>query len=173
MRASAEWQVPKLWKYIASRHLGLVLSITCALIGLLVLLRPDEMTRLAAISGSWRQLGVYFWVLLPYLLPVALPMACLAGSAILTAGLGSRGEWMALASVGFSPWQILAPTFSLLFAFGALNTFITSEMIEGAHGMIEAIKEDLVALKPLRALQAKEPLRLARVAVAAEKTGAR
>lgn len=161
--------MPVLWKYIASRHLGLTLSITCALIGLLVLLRPDEITRLAAISGNWRQLGIYCWGLLPYLLPIAIPIACLISSAILTAGLGSRGEWSALANAGLSSWQVLCPIVSLLCAIGALNAFITSEMIEGAHGIVESIKEDLVALKPLRALQPKETLRLSRVAVAAEK----
>lgn len=159
--------MPKLWRYICLQTLGLIAAITALLICALILLRPDEITRLAAVSGSWRQMGIFFFVTLPYLLPIALPLATMAGCAVTASQMIQRGEWLALATAGFSPWQICAPIMSLLFVIGACNALICSELVQTAHIVTERLKLDWAALRPLRALQPRDPLRLARIAVAA------
>lgn len=160
--------MPKLWRIFIVQTFMLTLVITCGLICLLGLLRPEDLTKFAAISSSWKQLGTYLVVLVPYLLPIALPLGCLFASALVAARIAAKGEWLALTSAGISPWRILCPIVSLLVIFGALNAFIASETIERAHRKIEDIRWDLAALKPLRALQPEEPLRMGRLAVGAE-----
>lgn len=159
--------MPKIWRQICLQLTMLITAITALLICALVLLRPDEITRLAAISGTWRQMGTYFLVTLPYLLPIALPLATMAGCFVIAAQMIRRGEWLALTTAGLSPWQICAPILSLLFVIAGLNALICSESVQTAHLIAERLKLDWAALRPLRALQPREPLRLARMAVSA------
>lgn len=161
--------MPLIWRYIYLRTSALIAAITALVMFTLVLFRPDEITRLAAISGTWTQMGIYFLVTLPYLLPIALPLATLGACAFTTAHLIQRKEWLALSTAGFSPWQICAPSFSLLLIVGGFNALICSEAVETAHHIAEHLKLDWAALKPLRGLQPQEPLSLGQFAVGAKK----
>lgn len=150
---------PILWRYLSSQFLKVFLFTLVALIGGLLTLRLEEIAGFAALDPTGTYLLSFVAYQIPYILPIALPLACLISSIILMKRLSSTHEIAALRALGFSLGTLFAPVLIIAFILSIANFLITSEVATETHLKINILKSELRSINPLLLLQNKHLLK--------------
>lgn len=152
--------MPIIWRYLLSNYLKVLILCTISFIGLLLTLRLTEIAHFASLGAHWIYIAYYAFCQIPYILPIALPIAALISAVLLVQQLSKNNELSALRSAGFSLWTILTP---LLFAgafLSILNFYIVSELATNSHLSTALIKSELRCINPLLVLNNKHLMQI-------------
>lgn len=152
--------MPILWRYMAAQYLKVFLFTTIALILCLLTLRLEDIAHVASLDQTNGYLFAFILYQIPYILPIAIPLACLTSSMILVQRLSSTHEIAALRSLGYSLTTIFTPLIFLAALLALLNFYITSEVATTTHLKANLLKSELRSVNPLLLLQNKHLLRV-------------
>lgn len=155
--------MPILWRYILRNFFQVFLLCVASFIGVLLVLRFQEIARFAA-SGA-PLLKVLFFLLLqiPYILPIAIPVSCLIAAMLLLQKLSHMHELTALRACGLGLKPIITP---LLFAgvlLSAVNFTVACELTPRSRAVTKTLIYEMAAVNPLFLLQKESLLKLKHV----------
>lgn len=152
--------MPILWRYLLKNYFRVLLLAATGFIALLLTLRLTEIAHFAALGASWvNVLQFAFWQI-PYILPIALPIAASISAILLLQHLSKNGELTALRSAGLSFREIFTPLLIAAAFMSLLNFYVVSELATGSHLSSALVKSELRALNPLLVMGNKYLMRL-------------
>lgn len=146
---------PILWRYLLSHYLRVFFLCVASFIAILLTLRLGEIAYFATLGPQ--AINVLWFTLqqIPYVLPIAFPVAALISSALLVQGLSQSRELTAMRSCGFALKSILAPVLAAALFLSAVNFYVISELSTSSHFSAGQLKNQLRAVNPLLLLNNK------------------
>lgn len=152
--------MPLLWRYLLSQYLKVFVLCVVAFIAILVTMRLDEIAYFATLGPEMRYVFLFALQQIPYILPIALPIAALISSILLVQGLSRAYELTAMRACGYSLKDILSPILVAAALFSALNFYIVSELSTTSHLQAGMLKSQLRSVNPLLLLHNKHVMRM-------------
>jgi lipopolysaccharide export system permease protein len=152
--------MPIIWRYLLGHYLKVLIFCVVAFIAILLTTRLDEIAHFATLGPEGFYILMFTLHQIPYILPIALPIACLISSILLIQRLSRTHELTALRAAGIGLKGILAP---ILFAAGLLsiaNFYVVSELATHSHLTTSLLKNELRSINPLLLLHNKHLMRL-------------
>lgn len=152
--------MPIVWRYLLSHYIKVLLLCLLGFVAILLTTRLDEIAHFATLGPEGGYILLFTLHQIPYILPIALPIACLISSILLVQRLSRTHELTALRSAGLSLGGCLAPiliTASLL-ALG--NFYIVSELSTDSHLATGLLKTQMRSINPLLLLHNKHLLKM-------------
>jgi lipopolysaccharide export system permease protein len=152
--------MPLLWRYLLAHYLKTFFLCVVAFVAILLTMRLDEIAYFASLSPGALNLVLFTLQQIPYILPIAFPIAALISSSILMQDLSKSREITAMRASGFSLQNILMPIITASLFLSALNFYIISEMSTKSHFNAGQLKNQLRTLNPLFLLQNKHIMQI-------------
>lgn len=141
--------MPLFWRYLIKNYLAVFALAVFAFIAILVTSRLEEIAHFASFGADVKLVILFALLQIPYILPIAIPVACLISSILLMQRLSLDHELTALRSAGFSLKEIITPLLvtSALIAF--FNFYTVSELATLSHLKANLLKSELRSVNPL------------------------
>ncbi len=152
--------MPVVWRYLLSHYFKVLFFCVLAFIAVLMTTRLDEIAHFATLGPEG--LLILFFALnqIPYILPIALPIAALISAILLIQRLSRTHELTALRAAGMGLRGILAPLLIAAAFLAAVNFIIVSEFSTRSHLTTGLLKNELRAVNPLLLLHNKHLMKL-------------
>ncbi len=147
--------MPILYRYLLSQYLKVHLLCVVSFIAILLTTRLQEIAQFATLGAQGWLILQFTLYQIPYILPIAIPIACLISSIVLIQRLSASHELTALRASGKSFINILAPILYAAVAFSILNFYIVSELATASHLATRKLEYELRTINPLVLLQNK------------------
>jgi len=152
--------MPIFWRYLLSHYLKVLFLCIVAFVAVLLTTRLDEIAHFATLGPEGMYILLFTLHQIPYILPIAIPIACLISSILLIQRLSRTHELTALRAAGMSLAGILTPIL-LAASFLTLGTFyIVSELSTQSHLTTSLLKTELRSINPLLLLHNKHLMKL-------------
>ncbi len=109
----------------------------------------------------WSVIGEVFALTLPFLVPMALPIAVLAGTLYALSQLAADNEITAMRATGVSVGRILRPLLAVGLVWAATNFLFLDQVVPRTNARLRTLIGDIARVKPTLRLeeQAVNPLR--------------
>lgn len=109
----------------------------------------------------WSVIGEVFSLTLPFLVPMALPIAVLAGTLYTLSQLAADNEITAMRATGVSVGRILRPLLAVGLVWAATNFLFLDQVVPRTNARLRTLIGDIARVKPTLQLeeQAVNPLR--------------
>ncbi len=153
-------QMPLLWRYLLSHYLKTFVLCVVTFIAILLTMRLDEIAYFATLGPQAEHIVWFILQQIPYILPIALPVAALIASILLVQHLSHSHELTAMRACGFALRDILAPVLLAACFLSAANFYIMSELSPNAHLHTGQMKNQLRSINPLLLLQNKHVMQI-------------
>ncbi len=147
--------MPLFWRYLLSQYLKTFSLCVVAFIAILLTMRLDEIAYFATLGADVGHIAWFAVQQIPYILPIAMPIAALISAILLVQQLSHAHEITAMRTCGFSLGDILAPILVAALLLSTLNFYIISEMSTTSHLGAGQLKTQLRSINPLLVLQNK------------------
>jgi lipopolysaccharide export system permease protein len=144
-----------IYRYLSLEYLKILFLAVFSIIAVLITTRLQEIAHFAALGAPWNMILKFTWYQIPYILPIALPIASLIGAIVLTQRLSSSHELTALRASGLSLRRIFAPILFCAAILCFINFYIVSELATKAHLSSKLLEQNLQKVNPLLLLQNK------------------
>jgi lipopolysaccharide export system permease protein len=154
------FKIPVVWRYLLSNYFKVLILCVFAFIAMLLTTRLDEIAHFAALGPEGLLILTFALNQIPYVLPIALPIACLISTILLIQRLSRTHELTALRAAGLGINEILAPILIAATFLAATNFFIVSELATHSHLTTSLLKNELRAVNPLLLLHNKHLMKL-------------
>jgi len=148
--------LPILWRYLLKQYLKVLLFCIAAFIAILLTTRLDDIARFAALGPAGKIVLLYTLYQIPYILPIAIPIAGLISAILLIQRLSRSYELVAFRAAGLSIRQILSPILAAAALLTLLNFALVSEVATRSHLSSRLLKYELGSVNPLLLLQSKQ-----------------
>ena len=112
---------------------------------------------------SWSVIGEVFALTLPFIVPMALPIAVLAGTLYALTQLAADNEITAMRATGVSVGRIIRPLLLVGIAWGATNFLFIDQVVPRTNARLRSLLGDIARVKPTLQLEEQviNPLRQA------------
>ncbi|MGE3954245.1 MAG: LptF/LptG family permease [Parachlamydiales bacterium] len=154
--------LPIIWRYLLNRYVKVLTLSTVTFIAILFVSRAKQIAQFAALGTGFKQLAAFALFLIPYVLPLALPISCLIGSILLFQRLSQSGELRALRASGLALRQITAPILIAGAVMALVNFFVASELATHCRMVARQMEGEAGAVNPLHLLQNGQLIGLSR-----------
>ncbi|MCB1112683.1 MAG: LptF/LptG family permease [Chlamydiales bacterium] len=144
-----------IWRYLLSEYFKVLIFCVLAIIAVLLTTRIDDIAQFATIGPELHLLLTFIFLQIPYILPIALPIACLISAIILIQQLSHTHELTALRASGLSLWDILSPLLCAAALLSCINFYFISELATESHLTTGLLKNELNSINPLALAQNK------------------
>lgn len=141
--------MPIVWRYLLSNYLKVLCLCVFAFVGILLTTRLDEIARFATLGPESTFILLFTLQQILYILPIALPIACLISAILLMQRLSRTHELTALRAAGLSLASILTPILLAAALLFSLNLYVVSELSTQAHLASGMQQRELRAINPL------------------------
>lgn len=152
--------MPILWRFLLKTFLKIFFFTVAAFVAILLTMRLDEIAHFAGLGAPLYQLLTFTFYQLPYILPIAFPLAGLISAFILFQRLSKTYELTAMRACGISLNDALAPILITVLFLSVANFWITSEFATDCHLRANKLKSELRAINPLLLLNNRHLMRL-------------
>lgn len=142
-------------RYLLSNYLKVLFFCVFSFLAILLTTRLQEIAQFAALGAPAFLVFLFALYQIPYVLPVAIPVACLISSILLVQRLSTSNELTALRASGRSLKKILTPIICASIVLAGLNFYIVSELATQAHLATRLLEKQLRSINPLVLLQNK------------------
>lgn len=159
-RARKRTLMPLLWRYLLKQYIKVFVLCVLAFIAILITMRLEDIAYFATLGPNLKSVILYVFQQIPYILPIALPIAALISSILLMQRLSRAYELTAMRSLGFALRDILAPIVLASLFFSAVNFYIVSELSTTSHFNAGMLKNELRAVNPLLLLHNRHVMRM-------------
>ncbi|MFT4552547.1 MAG: lipopolysaccharide export system permease protein [Chlamydiales bacterium] len=152
--------MPIIWRFLLSQFFKVFLLSLFSFIAVLLVTRLDEVAQFAAIGAPIKLIFLFTLYQVLYVLPIAIPIACLIASIILFQNISHTHELTALRSSGLGLRHITTPILVAGTVIALLNFYIISEWATRSHLYSKEMINELKSINPLLLLQNKQILKL-------------
>lgn len=151
--------IPLMWRYLLRQYIKIFLFCVLTFIAVLITSRLDDIAHFAALGPSIKLILTFTALQIPYILPIAIPIAALIASMIVIHKLSASHEITALRASGIAIQRILTPLLLAAFLLAILNFVIISEVATSSHMQANFLKKELRSINPLLLLKHKHLMR--------------
>lgn len=151
---------PIIWRFLLKQYLYVTLLCCCAIVLILLTTRLDEIAHFASLDPTLSVIGLFILYQIPFVLSVAIPVACLISSILLVQRLSKTHELTALRACGMGLKDFIAPIITAGLFLSIVNFYLISESATQSHLNTNFWKSELRALNPLLVLKNKHLMRL-------------
>lgn len=155
--------MPILWRYILRNFFQVFLLCVGSFIGVLLVLRFQEIARFAASGAPKLKVLLFMLLQVPYILPIAIPISCLIASMLFFQKLSHMHELTALRTCGLGLKPIITPLLFVGILLSAVNFTVSCELTPRSRGMTKTLIYEMAAENPLFLLQKESLLKLKHV----------
>ena len=152
--------MPIVWRYLLSHYIKVLLLCVVGFVAILLTTRLDEIAHFATLGPKGLYILAFTMHQIPYILPIALPIACLISSILLVQRLSRTHELTALRAAGFSLGTLLSPILIAAAALSVANFYVVSELSTQSHLTTGLLKTELRSINPLLLLHNKHLLKM-------------
>lgn len=152
--------MPIVWRYLLIHYFKVLLLCLVGFIAILLTTRLDEIAHFATLGPEGGYILLFTLHQLPYILPIALPIACLISSILLVQRLSRTHELTALRASGHSLLSLLTPLLLAATLLTLANFYVVSELSTQSHLATGLLKTQLRSLNPLLLLHNKHLLKM-------------
>ena len=152
--------LPIYWRYLLSHYLRVLFLCVAAFVAVLLTTRLDEIAHFATLGPEGIYILLFTLHQIPYILPIAIPIACLISSILLIQKLSRFHELTALRAAGMSLGGILFPLLLAAALLSAGTFYIVSELSTKSHLTTSLLKTELRSINPLLLLHNKHLMKL-------------
>ena len=138
--------MPVLWKYIICRFLRVFTLCVFAFIGVMLVLRLNDIARFAAQTHEWHSVALFLLYQIPYILPFAISISCLTASFITMRSLCDSFELSVFRAARLSISKVVMPIVFLSMLLSLANFYLASEL----HPMCRLKSRELIAKSTLK-----------------------
>src|SRR5690242_543580 len=155
--------MPILWRYILRNFFQVFLLCVASFIGVLLVLRFQEIARFAASGAPLLKVLLFLLLQIPYILPIAIPVSCLIAAMLLLQKLSHMHELTALRACGLGLKPIITPILFAGVLLSAVNFTIACELTPRSRAVTKTLIYEMAATNPLFLLQKESLLKLKHV----------
>ncbi|MGA8165551.1 MAG: LptF/LptG family permease [Waddliaceae bacterium] len=152
--------IPIIWRFLISQYLKMMGLCVVAFISVLLITRLDDVAHFCALGASGNLIALFVLYQIPYVLPIAIPVACLISAILLVQQLSKTHELTALRACGISINNFLAPILFVAAFLSLINFYVVSELATVSHFSSNLWKSELRAINPLLLLRNKHLMRM-------------
>ncbi|MFQ5729549.1 MAG: LptF/LptG family permease, partial [Waddliaceae bacterium] len=152
--------IPIVWRFLLSQYLKVVLFCVVAFVAVLLTTRLDDIAHFATLDASGGVIFLFVLYQIPYILPIAFPIACLISSILLVQRLSKTHELTALRASGLALRDFVAPILIAASFLAVINFYIVSELATTSHLSTSLWKSELRSVNPMLLLRNKHLTRL-------------
>lgn len=152
--------MPLLWRYLLSHYLKVFSLCVAAFIAILLTLRLSEIAYFATLGPQALHIALFILQQIPFVIPIAFPVAALISSVILMQTLSRSKELTALRSAGLALRDILAPILIAALLLSCLNFVVISELSTASQRNAGQLKNELRSVNPLLLLNNRLLMRM-------------
>ncbi len=145
--------IPIIWRHLLNRYVKVLALSTATFIAILFVSRAKQIAEFAALGTGLGQLGAFALYLIPYVLPLAIPISCLIGSILLFQRLSQTQELTAMRVCGLGLRQITAPILIAGAVMALVNFYVASELATHCRMLARRMEGQAGAINPLNLLQ--------------------
>lgn len=151
---------PIIWRFLLKQYLRVTLFCCVAIVLILFTTRLDEIARFASLDPSLKQIALFVINQVPFVVPMAIPIACLISSILLVQGLSKTHELTALRACGIGLRDLIFPILAAGFFLAIVNFYFVSELTTRSHFNTNLWKDKLRSLNPLLILKNQRLIQL-------------
>ena len=126
---------------------------TVTFIAILFVSRLKQIAEFAALGTGFSQLGAFALYLIPYVLPLAIPISCLIASILLFQRLSHTHELTAMRACGLGLRQITSPIIMAGAVMALINFYTASELATHCRMLARRMEGQAGAVNPLNLIQ--------------------
>lgn len=152
--------MPIIWRYLLRSYFQVLLLCVSAFIGVLLVLRFQEIARFATSGAPKLQILLFALLQIPYILPIAIPVSCLIAAMLLFQRLSHTHELTALRTCGFGLKSIATPLIFAGFLLTFVNFTLASELAPRCRGKAKELIFEIATANPLFLLQKESLIKL-------------
>ena len=147
--------MPLLWRYLLGDYLKIFALCVGAFVAILMTMRLDEIAYFATLGPQSLHILWFALQQIPYIIPIAMPIAAIIASTLLMLRLSQAHELTAMRACGFALRDIIAPILIAACFLSLANFYIISELSTAAHHNSGKLKNELRSINPLLLLHNK------------------
>lgn len=152
--------MPIVWRYLLSHYIKVLLLCLVGFVAILLTTRLDEIAHFATLGPEGIYILLFTLHQIPYILPIALPIACLISSILLVQRLSRTQELTALRAAGLSLSSLFTPLLLAAALLSLGNFYVVSELSTESHLTTGLLKTQLRSINPLLLLHNKHLLKM-------------
>lgn len=152
--------MPILWRYLLRSYFQVLLLCVTSFISILIVIRFQEIARFATSGASKLTILLFSLYQIPYILPIAIPVACLIAAMLLFQKLSHTQELTALRTCGLSLKTIITPLLCAGFLLTLLNLTVASELSPACRSESKMLIYEMATANPLFLLQKESLIKL-------------
>lgn len=142
-------QMPIVWRYLLKNYIQVFLLCVIAFISILLVTRLHNIAELAALNTPFALILLFVLCQIPYILPIAIPIAGFISSLLLFQKLSITHECTALRSSGLTLNQIIAPILFAACSLCLINFLVVSEVTPRARLCAQDLFYNMKVVNPL------------------------
>lgn len=151
--------MPIIWRYLYRQFFKVFILTTVSFIFILLVTRLKEIARFISLSPNIGYVFSFIINIVPYILPIAIPIASLLSVIILFQKLSHSHELTALRCSGYSLFSLIFPLLSVALLFSLLNFYIVSELTSHSQIFSRKMINELITTNPFYLLENRNKLR--------------
>src|SRR3990167_580554 len=141
--------MPILWRYLLKNYIQVFLLCVVAFISILLVTRLQNIAELAPLDTPFPLILLFILCQIPYILPIAIPIAGFISSLLLFQKLSMTHECTALRSSGLTLNQIISPILFAAFSLCLINFLVVSEVTPRARLYAQDLFYNMKVVNPL------------------------
>lgn len=151
--------MPIIWRYLYKQFFKVFLLTTVSFILILLITRLKEIAKFISLSPNISCVLAFIINIVPYILPIAIPIASLLSVVVLFQKLSRSHELTALRCAGYSLFSVIFPIVSVALLLSLLNFFIVSELTSHSQIFSRKTINELITTNPFYLLENRNKLR--------------
>lgn len=152
--------IPIAWSYLLRQYIKVFLLTTSSFILILFVTRLKEIAKIVSMTPEPKYVFLFMLNIIPFMLPIAIPIASLLSAILLYSKLSSSQELTALRSCGFSLANLTFPVLATAFFLAICNFFVVSELTSHSKIFSKRLVNHLLTQNPLYLLEKKGKLKM-------------
>ncbi len=152
--------MPILWRYLLKQFFKVFVLTTVSFISILFITRLKDIARVLAVTPDYKYVFFFMLNIIPFILPIAIPIACLLSVVLLYQKLSLSHEFTAMRCSGFSLFTLTFPVLAASAVLALANFFIVSELTTHSQLFSQNLMNELITTNPFYILEHKNRLKL-------------
>ncbi|MCH9633420.1 MAG: hypothetical protein S4CHLAM7_01450 [Chlamydiae bacterium] len=152
--------MPTLWRYILKQFFKVFALTTLSFIFVLFATRLKEIAKIMAMTPKYKYVFLFMLNIVPFILPIAVPIACLIAAFLLYQKLSVSHELTAMRCSGFSLFSLIFPTLAAATCLSFANFYIISEVTTQSKVFSKKLMNQLITDNPFYLLEHRNRLKI-------------
>lgn len=145
--------MPIIWRALLKQYTKVFALAVTTFVAILFVSRLKQLAQFAAVGAGGSHLLTFALFLIPYILPIAIPISCLIAAILLYQRLSTSHELTAMRACGMGFRQITAPVLMVGAALAIFNFYAASELATHCHLLSRKMEAHTKAINPITLLR--------------------